>query len=85
MTQIKKNVAISDSGFIFDSNTGETFSVNPIGLEIMMMIKSGTSYEGISSHFFGKYEVDSEVFERYYYDFLATLKQFQLLDSEGHE
>ena len=31
---IKKNVAVSDSGMIFNPDTGETFTVNPIGADI---------------------------------------------------
>jgi len=38
---IKKNIALSDSGFIFNPSTGESFSMNPIGLEIITMLKEG--------------------------------------------
>ncbi len=29
---VKKDIAISDSGFVFDPTTGESYSVNPIGV-----------------------------------------------------
>ena len=37
--KIKKNIAISDSGFIFNPSTGESFTVNPIGVEIITLLK----------------------------------------------
>ena len=39
--KIKKNVAISESGYIFNPSTGDSFTVNPIGIEIFNMIKAG--------------------------------------------
>ena len=36
---IKDNIAISSNGFIFDSGTGESYSVNPPGADIIGWIK----------------------------------------------
>jgi PqqD family protein of HPr-rel-A system len=79
--KIKKNIAISDSGFVFDPATGDSFSLNPVGLEIVQMIKEGKNLHAITDLITAKYDVDANAFERYYYDFLATLKQMQLLES----
>ncbi|MFU8860437.1 MAG: PqqD family protein [Cyclonatronaceae bacterium] len=76
---IKKNIAISDSGFVFDPSTGDSFSLNPVGLEIMLLIKEGNTPEQISGLITSKYEVDRSVFERYFLDFTAMLKQYHLL------
>ena len=32
--KIKTNIALSDSGFLFNPSTGDSYSVNPIGQEI---------------------------------------------------
>lgn len=82
MLKIKKNIAISDSGFVFDPLSGESFSLNPIGLEILNLVKNGQSFEGISKQIVEKYEVDAETFERYFYDFIATLKLFNLTEPD---
>ena len=37
--KMRKNIAVSDSGFIFNPGTGDSFSTNPIGMEIISMIK----------------------------------------------
>ncbi|MBK7139734.1 MAG: hypothetical protein IPH74_12225 [Bacteroidetes bacterium] len=46
--QINKNIAISDSGFIFNPSSGDSFSANQIGLEIIRLLKDGKSKIEIS-------------------------------------
>lgn len=84
MLKIKKNIAISDSGFVFDPMSGESFSLNPIGLEIIQLIKNGHTHQEVSQAILEKYEVDQETLDRYFYDFIATLKQFNLTESENN-
>ena len=76
---IKKNIAISESGFVFDPSTGDSYSLNPVGLEILLLMKQGNTREQITGLITSKYEVDESVFERYYLDFTAMLKQYHLL------
>lgn len=83
MMKIKKNIAISDTGFVFDPSTGDSYSLNPVGLEIIQLIKSGNDYEAIAGLITKKYDVEQTAFERYYLDFVATLRQMQLVDDHG--
>jgi PqqD family protein of HPr-rel-A system len=85
MLKIKNNIAISDSGFVFDARTGDSFTLNSTGLEIVQLIKEGKDYAGVLQSFLDKYEVDPESFERYYLDFVATLKQMNLIDGNGED
>ncbi|MCS4433425.1 HPr-rel-A system PqqD family peptide chaperone [Aquiflexum gelatinilyticum] len=85
MVKIKKNIAISDSGFVFDPGSGDSYSLNPSGLEIVHLIKSGKDFKEILETVTEKYEVDSDSFERYYYDFVATLDQLHLTDPNGKD
>lgn len=85
MVQIKKNIAISDSGFVFDPGSGNSYSLNPTGLEIVHLIKSGKSFEEMLKTVSEKYEVDSDSFERYYYDFVSTLEQLNLCEADGED
>lgn len=80
---LKKNVAISESGFVFDPTTGDSFSLNPVGQEILELIKQGKNQNEITGLIISKYDVDQNSFERYFIDFLSTLKQMQLV--EEHE
>ncbi len=80
--KIKRSVAISDSGFVFDASTGDSYTLNPAGLEILDMIKQGKGIQEISTQMTEKYDVEQSAFERYYYDFVATLRQMQLVEGE---
>ncbi|TFV94524.1 PqqD family protein [Algoriphagus kandeliae] len=85
MLKLKSNVAISESGFVFDAGTGDSFSLNATGLEIVQLIQAGKDFPEILKILSEKYEVDPESFERYYYDFVATLKQMNLFVHHGEE
>lgn len=85
MLKLKSNVAISESGFVFDAGTGDSFSLNATGLEIVQLIQAGNDFPVILQTLSEKYEVDPESFERYYYDFVATLKQMNLIEQDGED
>lgn len=76
--KIKKNIAISDSGFIFDPSTGDSFATNPIGLEILQMIRQGRSQQEIGRHILETYNTDAVSFEKDYYDFVSMLQKLKL-------
>jgi hypothetical protein len=78
---IKNNVAVSNSGFIFNSNSGESFSANPIGTEIINAVKENKSFEEIKTLILSKYSIDEETFEKDFYDFLSVLNNFSLTDT----
>ncbi len=78
--KIKKNIAVSESGFVFDPSTGESFSLNQIGLELVELLKQGENIDAIKKEVLKKYDVDEISFEKYYYDFINSLNQNQLLE-----
>ena len=80
--KIKKHIAISDSGVIFNGATGDSFSLNPIAKEILNLIKADQSEDQIKHAIMDKYDVDAERIEGDLYDFFSHLRQLNLLDSE---
>lgn len=72
--KIKKNIAISDSGFVFNPSTGDSFSVNPIGLEIIKMLKEEKSSDEIKKYLLKTYAIDESTIEKDFYDFLKMLE-----------
>lgn len=80
--KIKKHIAISDSGVIFNGATGDSFSVNPIAGEILNLIKSGDAIDQIKQKLLGKYNVDPDRLDADIYDYLSHLRQLNLLESE---
>ncbi len=80
--KLKRNIAVSESGFIFDPSTGESYSLNSQGVEILGMLKEAKSLTEIINYFVSEYEVEKEDFERYMADFTGMLKQFKLIEGE---
>ncbi len=83
--KIKKNIALSESGFVFDPSTGDSFTTNPIGLEIITMLKEGKSRGEIKSAITKKYNVDGATFEKDSYDFINMLDKHNLTESYEKE
>ncbi|MGZ3883033.1 MAG: PqqD family protein [Bacteroidia bacterium] len=76
--KVKRNIAISETGFVFDPSTGDSFSVNPIGLDIIQLLKQGKSQEDIEKDIIGKYDVDHATFEKDFSDFVNMLAKLKL-------
>ncbi|RLD88817.1 MAG: PqqD family protein [Bacteroidetes bacterium] len=77
---IKNDIAISDSGFVFAPGTGESFTVNPIGAEIIQMLKEEKSVEQISERMLEKYNTDATTVEKDVNDFISMLRHFSLIE-----
>jgi len=78
--RIKKNIAISDTGFIFNPTTGDSYSINQVGQEILAYLGEDKSKDEIVSLMTSEYDIDAPSFEKYFFDFLSMLRQFELLD-----
>ncbi len=80
--KIKKDIAISDSGFLLNPATGESFSLNPLGTTILNLIKEGKSYGEIEKKVLEEYDVSRSTFDKDFQDFTGLLKQYRLLETE---
>ncbi len=78
--KLKKNLAISDTGFVLDATTGESYSLNPMGLEILNYLKNGLTDDQIREKIREKYDVEASTFDLVYFDFIRALQQFDLLE-----
>ena len=81
---IRKNIAISETGFVFNPTTGDSYSINQVGREILTYLGEGKSPAEITSLMTSVYDIDPPSFEKYFYDFISMLKQFELMEEE-HE
>lgn len=77
-----KNVAISESGFVLNTASGESFSTNPIGVEMLNLLKENLSMDEISKIIMEKYEVDFNTFEKDFSDFQNLLTSYHLIEVE---
>ncbi len=80
--KIKKNIALSDTGFVFNPASGDSFSVNPIGLEIMKLLQENKSHDVIKKHLLETYSVDKDTIEKDFYDFAKMLEQFKVTETD---
>jgi len=80
--KIKNNISVSKSGFVFDSKTGESFSLNPTAREIMELLIEGRNEDEIKEYFTTKYSVDESVFSRHMDDYIQMLIHFHIVESE---
>ena len=78
--KLNKNIAISETGLLFNPITGESFTVNPIGVEILNLMKEDKSSGEISRIILENYTSDPVTFEKDYQDFLGMLQHYKLID-----
>ncbi len=79
---INKNIAVSDSGFVFNSTTGESFSVNPIGVEIIELLKQDLTIEQVNQNLLERYNADIVTIDKDVSDFISLLEQYSLIDKQ---
>jgi Coenzyme PQQ synthesis protein D (PqqD) len=78
---LRKNIATSESGFIFNPATGDSFSANPVAAEILQQLKQGTRAAQIKEWLLASYEVEPLRLERDWDEFINQLKEANLLES----
>ncbi len=78
--KINKNIAISESGFVFDAGTGDTFSLNETGREILTQLKEGKTEAEIKKNITDKYDVPPGIYEHNFHDFENILRKYNLLE-----
>lgn len=80
--KINKKIAVSESGFVFDPTTGDSYSLNPIAAEILEMVKKEMNDDEIKSTLQEKYDVTSSVLEKSLDEFYSSLRNLNLLSDD---
>jgi hypothetical protein len=80
--KLKKNIALSESGFIFDPATGDSFSVNVTGLKILEYLKSGLTESEIVNALEKNTDADIQLIREDLDDFINHLKQLKMVVDE---
>ena len=80
MMNIKKDVAVSDSGFVFNPSTGESYSVNPLGMEIIRLLKEDKSGNEITAYILDHYHADAATADKDLNDFKEMLNLYSLVE-----
>ena len=77
--KINKNIAVSETGFVFNPGSGESFTVNTTGTELLNLIIKEKTYEEIKDFFLLKYDTNISTFDQDYQDFVDLLQKYNLL------
>ncbi|MDO9152432.1 MAG: PqqD family protein [Paludibacter sp.] len=78
--RVRKNIATSDEGFLFNPTTGDSFSTNVIGAEIINLLKKDILLIEVADKICSKYDVDRSLFDRDLEDFTLQLKDYSILE-----
>ena len=76
---LRKDIFLSDTGVVFNPATGDSFSVNPVGLDILRLLSEGHDDDALRTSIMEVWEVDATTFNKDYSDFLQLLNQHKLL------
>jgi len=60
LVQRLRQLAISESGFVFDPSTGHTYSVNGTGLQVLDALKQGVQVSDLAARFSETHELDPD-------------------------
>jgi hypothetical protein len=78
--RIRKNIAVSEEGFLFNPTTGDSFSTNGIGAMIIRLLKQDKNLSEITDIICDEYDADRMLAERDVEEFASLLKEYSLLD-----
>ncbi|WP_457681619.1 PqqD family protein [Thermovibrio sp.] len=82
MSKLEK-LAVNKEGFIFDPETGNSYTVNSTGLFIIEKLREGKSPEEIAQLLSQEFEVSTEEAMRDITDFIEKLRILGLLEGEN--
>ena len=79
--KIKENIAISETGFVFNPTTGDSFTLNETGRKVIALINEGKTVEQTAKVLKETFDVDDTTLERYLFDFVYDLRINKLLEA----
>jgi hypothetical protein len=79
--KLKKNIATSEAGLIFNPGTGDSFSVNTIGSEILSLLREKRTRQEIIDAVSSKYMAEKNQLEKDLDDFVSQLNEYNLLEN----
>jgi hypothetical protein len=77
--KLNDNVAINDSGVLFNIQSGDSFLINDFGRIILDQIRKDLSLEELKDFVLLNYEVEKETMEEQLEEFIAYMLRQQLI------
>jgi PqqD family protein of HPr-rel-A system len=76
-----KDIAINETGFVFDPFSGGTFTLNQTGQAIVRALRDGLSYSEIAAQLRSEFDGVNEKLDEDLQDFMRSLREFGLLSA----
>ena len=77
---LKTEITLTQSGFLFDHNTGLTYSLNPTGLFIFQQLQEGQEPEDLLKNILGRFFIDEDTARKDLYDYFRQLREMGLVE-----
>ncbi len=77
-----EHLALSDSGFLFDTRTGNTYTLSKTGTFLLRTLIAGGTWQELPTQLAATYEVDDETARRDVEQFSFRLKDLGLVAPE---
>lgn len=77
---LKKNIAVSDSGFLFNPTTGDSYSLNETGVDFLKLMQAGKTDDEIITTVSVEYNIDNVTVEKDLSDFKSNLVRYKLTE-----
>ncbi len=77
-----RHLALSDSGFLFDTTSGHTFTVNATGTFLLRALIGGATLAELPEAMAAEFDVRAEEAERDLAEFVSQLREMGLLAKE---
>jgi hypothetical protein len=71
--ELLRRLALSESGFVFDPVTGNSYTANDTGLALLKLLQRGLGAEEAVAEICASYEIDARDAARDVLDFVAQL------------
>ncbi len=78
-----EHLALSETGFLFDSRTGSTYSLSATGTLLLRALMEGTDADALGARLAAVYEIEPDAAARDAEQFVLRLRELGLVDREG--
>ncbi|MBE9488568.1 MAG: PqqD family protein [Bacteroidetes bacterium] len=80
--KLNQNIAVSESGFVFNPTTGDSFTTNFLGKEVIKLLQEGKDGETLYKEIEKKFDVSRNILEKDVEDFKMMLSNYQILEND---
>lgn len=77
---LASGMIINESGYVFNTLTGESFSINQTARQVLSLLEEGCSKSQIYERLLSEYDVEESSLEADLDDFFYLLRKYRMLE-----